>query len=310
MNEHRIGPLAIFVLLTSSFCVCPQRADGVTLALDKPAYQVSVGGSTAPRVEVVQFNVGCFCYYLQASTFDSSVATVSPSEIGPLTTDPTITSFTVRGVAEGVTTLRVVLYSVATPVLWVDATVTVQEGGCSLQFALDEAKSVIPNVSSLLGKLGRKDTLNLVRRFRDDVLKQTAEGQELVRLYYHHGGEVKRIMAVDPGLGVRAVRVVSEAIPSLCSAESAGGTVTFKPDTYSRGMVLIQEFEAHASPELRATLERLKSFVASRKRRSPGNMVAIDFGERVTSSKVAGYPVAGSLSLNQAIPQAGLPKLP
>jgi hypothetical protein len=71
-------------------------------------------------------------------------------------------------------------------------------------------------VASALGD-GQKSNLNLLRLFRDRVLKKTDAGAQYVRLYYQHGPEVVRLLERDPALKKELRACLLKALPLVLS---------------------------------------------------------------------------------------------
>ena len=130
-------------------------------------------------------------------------------------------------------------------------------------------------MESLLGAVGKGTALNLVRRFRDQVLKETPAGEELVGLYYSHSEEMSEIIAAHPEVAFQTARVIARLLVPLREAERAN-VLRLDRHTYALAMELADAFEAYGSEQLRRALVEVRASWAPRIDRS-GQTVVIRF---------------------------------
>jgi len=139
----------------------------------------------------------------------------------------------------------------------------------------------------------REGALNIVRQFRDRLLSQTPEGQQLARLYYEHADETIQIMRNNPRLTLRTLRLIAEALPSIRKSVSAGeGTLKLDSSTYSAALALIDRYASLGAPEYGKALEKAKSFLATRAS-GGSDMLTIDFRRSTSPEKSSAVNVGG-----------------
>lgn len=104
------------------------------------------------------------------------------------------------------------------------ATVTVLvDCGCTIE-------CLTRNSSSLASRSVYQDSvdLDLLRRFRDEVLQPTEVGSSYVDIYYKRTPEIAKILILDrPDIGAQAVRMVELMQPALRSLLDGDGTEVF-----------------------------------------------------------------------------------
>ena len=67
----------------------------------------------------------------------------------------------------------------------------------------------------LTGILAEKESLNLLRQFRDLVLAQTPLGKECIQFYYQHAAEISSLFQSNPILKHAAAAILEELLPYL-----------------------------------------------------------------------------------------------
>jgi subtilase family protein len=103
-----------------------------------------------------------------------------------------------------------------------------------------------------------KGILEELRRFRNDILASSPSGQELIRAYYRHSPEVRRILLLHPGLAIDAARLLNDLRPAVRSLLD-GSSVEIMQDHASRIDAFVTELAALAGPQLRDTLTELRA---------------------------------------------------
>lgn len=76
--------------------------------------------------------------------------------------------------------------------------------------------------ATMVGRAKEDDTLAKLRAFRDGVLLRNAAGNELVRLFNRHTGEVARLLLADAELRDQFAQVLETLAPALDSWDSLG----------------------------------------------------------------------------------------
>ncbi|HEX6095648.1 MAG TPA: S8 family serine peptidase [Thermoanaerobaculia bacterium] len=99
--------------------------------------------------------------------------------------------------------------------------------------------------------------LKELRRFRDDVLAESPAGRTMIRSYYRHSREVRRILLRHPALAIEAARLLRDLRPAVRSLLD-GGTVDITEDQATRIDAFVAELTVLAGPELRDALTELR----------------------------------------------------
>ena len=126
---------------------------------------------------------------------------------------------------------------------------------------------------------GSESSLGMLRRFRDTVLAQTKDGSELITLYYQYSPEIVSIMAENPALMGRTLNLLLDGLPSLQATAGNGGELIVSKNTFIQATQLLNDYESHASAELRDALEKVKAFIDGRRKEIGSGRVEIDFSE-------------------------------
>jgi len=110
--------------------------------------------------------------------------------------------------------------------------------------------------------------LNLCRRFRDDVLRSTPEGRELIDLYYRHRATVLARLERDPDLLRDAAACLVEIAPRMESASEGQMMLS----SSQRGKIdrLLRRFEEGIDSELLAATEHVRGWMQANVRLSHG----------------------------------------
>ena len=110
--------------------------------------------------------------------------------------------------------------------------------------------------ASLVSRGG--DSIALARRYRDEVLLKSPLGATYVRAYYDHTDEAVRIASSDPWLLLRTARALKRHTPTLQRAVD-GHEAAITDEDLEEFDALAAEYEAAASPSLRATLSSFRN---------------------------------------------------
>ncbi|MFB1489357.1 MULTISPECIES: fibronectin type III domain-containing protein [unclassified Thiocapsa] len=114
---------------------------------------------------------------------------------------------------------------------------------------------ICPAETTLTGRLERPLWLTLLDRVRDDVLRNTPIGSDLIRMYYTHGAEVTRQLREDSQLRFQALNVLWQLRDPLQSAVSGQPTRLDRRDTQVIH-AFARSLRTGASDELRQDLDR------------------------------------------------------
>jgi hypothetical protein len=106
------------------------------------------------------------------------------------------------------------------------------------------------------------DILELLKSFRNDLLRHSLTGVALIKLYYDNSAELKRIMVEDPVLGAWAKEFVLGLVP-LVEQCLAGHSVYADQAILSEADELLAAFQARGNLQLRNDLEKLRQELAT-----------------------------------------------
>jgi len=118
-------------------------------------------------------------------------------------------------------------------------------------------------------------SLDPIRSFRDRVLRRSAQGSELIDLYYAHSGEMKKIMAAHPELALETLAAVGKALPALRQAERTG-QLQIDRQLWERGLKLIAAYREAADDDLAQGLKRAENILTEATMRSD-TLAVLDF---------------------------------
>lgn len=116
---------------------------------------------------------------------------------------------------------------------------------------------------SLLLPLNNSE-LTTLRRFRDEVLAKSFEGERYVDLYYSpHAIEALLILLFNPELRVCAGRIVEESLPAIQSL-LRGERVSVDSEIRADIELFLEEFGKDASPDLKRAMGIIRKDIAAR----------------------------------------------
>ncbi len=108
----------------------------------------------------------------------------------------------------------------------------------------------------------KEGDINLIREFRDRVLMASREGRRYIELYYRHSAQIARLMLQHPSLLSHAIRSLQNLIPIIRSA--LNGTRLNLPEHIKQDIqTLLDNFAMYSSPNLRATISKIKEDLES-----------------------------------------------
>ena len=115
-------------------------------------------------------------------------------------------------------------------------------------FTTGEEEEPSPCPATLALK-GEKESLNLLRRFRDEVLAKDEQGEKYIQLFYHHAPEVSLLLIKNPELRAKMAQLLRELLPEI-KALLEGEEVIFTNEIIEEIESLLDQFATQASPEL------------------------------------------------------------
>ncbi len=108
--------------------------------------------------------------------------------------------------------------------------------------------------------LSEEESLPLLRRFRDEVLLSHRLLSGYVNLLYKNSDEIASLFLENPFLTVQVKELISELLPRISNALK-GEEMIISQDEAERLELFFEEFEAEASPRLKRTIRKAKSFL-------------------------------------------------
>jgi hypothetical protein len=235
----------MFGFLLVSIFPLQQQAEGASLALNQPSYNVNVGRTTRAIVECAgcQFPNGSF---LEITTFNPSVATVFPNSI-QIFSDIFSATLTIEGVSLGQTTLQVALYSgFGNLELFVRSNISVLEGQCPVSLTLENDRD-------------GESKLQILRNFRDDVMASSEEGRDYIETFYDHALETSWLLTRYPRIRKQASEILDNLMPVIEAVTENGSPEVLSSDELAEIEDLLHSIYGKASPELQSSIRRLLS---------------------------------------------------
>jgi hypothetical protein len=134
---------------------------------------------------------------------------------------------------------------------------------CGLRTAawLRKAMKSIGSTAGLLSahELPDGETLQTLRRFRDEVLKSSVAGRQLMDDYYHHSAEVSRLLLVSPALAVQMMSVADDVLPAVNATLESGEPLRLTASQVEAIDRLVDDLQQVGSPALKHALEQHRS---------------------------------------------------
>lgn len=241
--------LALFLLFGGA-----RLAEASILQLTPGQVRVSVGGISGLVVTCTDCNFLPVGGRIDMFIDNPSLATVSPVEVF-LFQNPAITALNITGVGEGTTILRVRMFrgSETIPLLEAVATINVSPGfSCPIPLLLHEDRE-------------QDDTLATIRRFRDEVMGQSATGRAYTRQFSRHAFEVGLILLRDPTLFEEVRATLLATLPTIEAVVNGEPAILTAQDQLAIDAVL-DGLQANASLPLQRTIHELRSDLHNGKR--------------------------------------------
>ena len=105
-----------------------------------------------------------------------------------------------------------------------------------------------------------KESLFLLRRFRDEVLLSHRQWNSYVNLLYKNSEEIASLFLENPFLTIKAKELISGLLPRISNALK-GEKMAISGDEEARIELFLEEFETEASPRLKGTIRKAKRFL-------------------------------------------------
>lgn len=112
--------------------------------------------------------------------------------------------------------------------------------------------------SALEGAVNLHGHFNVLQELRDEVLANSAAGQQLIDLFYRHAGELSLIMLEDPALRMDTFAMIERFTPDI-ERRLAGEKVSVSTADLRDLESVLRAFESQAQPTLRSDLEDLRA---------------------------------------------------
>jgi carboxypeptidase T len=111
----------------------------------------------------------------------------------------------------------------------------------------------------------RESDLNLLRRFRDEILLTSPVGRKYAKLYYKHAPEVTWLLLSDAELRTRTRETLEKLMPGLRGLLDAGieQEMVLSEEVIGEMEALMSDFAARASPELQAVIGELEGHLVN-----------------------------------------------
>ena len=109
--------------------------------------------------------------------------------------------------------------------------------------------------SQMLEESSKESDLEILRRYRDEVLSKNRVSRRYVKRLYLHSYEVLRILLANPDLAMRTKELIEPNLSGLCSVVNGGEMVLENPWEVD---ALMRDFAKEASPSLRLLVKQIR----------------------------------------------------
>jgi hypothetical protein len=134
------------------------------------------------------------------------------------------------------------------------AATTTVPGGTSTTTTAGAGRRKLCPAKKLLSAHDSQNMLDLLRRFRDQRLLQSAAGRSLTARYYAHAEELALILACRPAMADTCRQLLAHAAGAIAASLRSGTPLKLSIKEYYQGMMLLHLLCSEASPLLRADL--------------------------------------------------------
>jgi hypothetical protein len=135
----------------------------------------------------------------------------------------------------------------------------IRYGQCNIDFYAAYAMTVCPTTVALEGE-SKESALNLLRRFRDEILSTSPMGRTYARLYYKYAPELTRLLLSDAELRGRTREMLEKLMPGFRGLMdgSVGQEMVLSQEVVEEIEALMDDLAARASPGLQAVIKELE----------------------------------------------------
>lgn len=116
------------------------------------------------------------------------------------------------------------------------------------------------DTACFLSELAPAKSLQLLRRFRDDIMSRTGIGRHLTDLYYRCSPRLRELVRCRPGLRAACAELLETALP-LIAAAAAGRDTPPPAGLRDAGAALLRTMEQAAPPDLRPAVQDLRRLI-------------------------------------------------
>jgi len=152
--------------------------------------------------------------------------------------------------------------------------------------------AVMSQGAALVAGVGKTNTLDLLRRFRDQVLAVTPEGRWMISAYYQHSPEVAARLLAEPDLRTQALQVLDAISRDLRTFADSGdprlsGQARLVIKSFARK--LAQGASEALAQDLKRFLEMDWAIVDSQGRSETGRPRDLDIYETLSGAQSADF---------------------
>ena len=135
----------------------------------------------------------------------------------------------------------------------------IRYGQCNIDSYLAYAMTECPATAALEGDSKESD-LNLLRRFRGEVLSTSPMGRKYVRLYYKYAPELTWLLLSDTELRARTREMLEKLIPGFRGLSDGGveQEMVLSEEVVEEIEALMSDLAARASPGLHAVIKEME----------------------------------------------------
>jgi hypothetical protein len=135
----------------------------------------------------------------------------------------------------------------------------IRYGQCKIDTYASYAVTVCPATAALEGESKGSD-LDLLRRFRDEILVTSPTGRKYARLYYKYTPELTRLLISDAELRGQTREMLQELMPGFRGLLDEGPEqeMVLSEEMVEAINALMSDFAARAGPGLRAVIKQMQ----------------------------------------------------
>lgn len=160
--------------------------------------------------------------------------------------------------------------------VWLDEQFTISEGQHTLLLAVDVENDISeedegdnavemsfswggvwPRLYGSMFENGSGATVQLLRKFRDEVVMTSGEGRACVSMLYRHSGEIAALLINRKELSLQTARVIGQLLPEL-SPLLRGEAAVLSSATLSAAEALLDAFALQGGPNVRVLVGSIR----------------------------------------------------